>query len=327
MRQTEINKFEQFCKECTYERNNKRYTAKTAFSQAYANGSMTLLMARDYYEMIHPWLVIRYAFDWSKDRYNDLGFWKDINHKWEEFCIKHKIACIDEFNTMTIDELKSVTRELFGGNQTYGNSPADAMDYYRIYLDERDERIKQEKEKEEARIRAEKAKHEENKRKHEEELRKKNETKKVEPINPVYTQSVIVDDDDEDDDYIILNSSYKGSRAMSKGEVRIECESNKRITFSKEDSEEIIKSGLEYICLKLDRASGACYLRICNDSERGVRFTFNSSSIKQVRVNSKILAEYLHDKFGFKDKSTFTISGNESVSSGVISYRIIRAKK
>lgn len=321
MRQTEINQFEQFCKECTYERNGKRYTAKTAFSQAYANGNTTRLMARDYYEMIHPWLVIRYAFDWSKDRYNDLGFWKDINHKWEEFCIKHKMACVDEFNTMSVDELKTVTRELFGGNQSYGDSPADAMDYFRIYLDERDDRIRKEKEAEEERIRIEKAKHEENQRKHEEELRKKNEKKNPEPINPVYTQSVIIGDEDEEDDedFLILNSSYKGRARLGKGEVRIENENNNRIRFSVDDSSLILNSSNKYVCFK------KCGQFIfCNDANRGMKYTLSDSG-NSVILQSKPLVEYIMQTYCIKAKkailkvSDIMIPGSKSIGFQILS--------
>lgn len=327
MTQLEINHLETFLKGFTYERNGKKYSAKVAFTQAYANCSISKLMARDYYQMVHPWFAIRYAFDWAKDRYNLPSFWKDVNHSWEEYCIKKKIATIDELRPLSVDELKAITRDLFSSCQYYGDSVADAMEYCRIYIDEREERIRKEKEAEEAKLAAERLKHLENQKRHEEELRKKNE-KAAQTINPVHVNSVIIDDDDDedDDDYIILNSNYTRRNKISKGEIRIDNKGNNMLTFSSEDSKEFISKKLEYLCLKVDRETGTINLRVCNDSNRGVKMTAKEGT-NILHAQSKILIDYLMKAFCLNSKAILKISSNESLNPKVISYRILGVKK
>jgi len=328
MNSAQVHIFETFLKDIAYERNGKKYTAKKAFSQAYAMANLSKLSAADYFEIVHPWLALRYAFDWAKDRYSDVGFWKNINHQWEEHCIRKKIAMTDELSPLSVDEIKSVSRELFGNNQLFGETPADAMDYFREHIEEREEIKRKQKAEEDARLERERQKHIENQKKKEEEMKKKVESVKQETVNPVYTNSIspskvdfdFLDDDDDDDDFVILNTAYANRTRIQKNEIRVECkEGVNRLTFSPEDSDDIVASGLQYICLKRDNT-----LVICNDSNRGIKFIKDDGK-SSIRVGSKPLVEYLRDAFNLKNGNVkMKISDNISVNPNALAYQILK---
>lgn len=328
MNPAQVHIFETFLKEISYERNGKKYTAKKQFSQAYAMANLSKLPAADYFEIVHPWLAVRYAFDWTKDRYSDVGFWKDVNHQWEEHCIRKKIATTDELSSLTVDELKQVSRDLFGNNQLFGETPADAMDYFREHIEELEEIKRKQKAEEEARLERERQKHIENQKKKEEERKRQEEEKKKQKmesiINPIYTSSLSPTkfdafDDDDDEDFIILNSAYANRSKIQKGEIRVETSDSRfRLTFSAEDSAEISASGLQYLCLKKSNT-----LVICNDANRGVK-VYKDDGKNSIRVNSKVLVEYLNEAFAIKSNNVkMRISNNISVNPNVLAYQII----
>lgn len=307
-------------------KNGKIHTACKAFSEAYSFFCCDQNVELDeYLEQAHPWLAIRYAFDWSKDIRNGESYWKNINHQWEEVLIKNKMANSGVLKCLTVDELKAQSRDFFKDAQNIGTSQHEAIDLFLLYAEERDERERKKKEAEEAEAQRKREEHLANQKKHEEALaQKNNNTTKVSV--PTWTSSVIdtnvnVDtDDDDDDDYVILNAVYSQKSRIAKGEMKIEnTGNNSRITMSSDDSSVIIASGYKYVCIKKDGT-----LLFNDDANRGAKLCQYNSIIK---IHSKILVEYLSKQFDMKDGRWKLKISDATVLDNGIAYKILSATK